>query len=203
MVPSVLDSNGCNQLQVFVDGRCVRNIFQCAFYQPNNLCRACHSGFIVTIFGDCAPNTQVLRCENGFWLNATTNTCMKVSEACDFFFPNNGSCFNCSANYRKNAAGECVPNRNCTNREFFFQGTCISVPLACLTFLPNGTCTSCAEGNTLTEGVCRLSITTVTFNDCVFPCRTCFYEQLNYCFSCRFGYQLRNSQYGTCIPVLY
>lgn len=79
----------------------------------------------------------------------------------------------------------------------------MSVPLACLSFLADGTCTRCAEGNTLTEGACQLSVTTVTYDDCVFPCMTCFYAKLDYCFSCRYGYQLVNSQYGSCSPSVY
>ena len=32
---------------------------------------------------------------------------------------------------------------------------------------------------------------------------TCYYAKLNYCFSCKFGYQLKDAQYGTCVPIVY
>ena len=99
--------------------------------------------------------------------------------------------------------GSCVPNKQCTNREFFSNGNCVQVPLACLTFLGDGTCTSCASGNVLLSGVCTPAVPAVrAWNDCTFPCSTCFFGELTYCFSCRFGYQLRNAQYGTCVPIV-
>lgn len=158
---------------------------------------------MVTIFGDCAPNSTVLQCENGYWHNSVADKCEKVSVACDWYFPNNGSCFNCSKNYVMTSERKCLPNLNCNSRQFFYEGECVSVPFACLNFTSDGNCTSCAEGNTLKNGVCTLTISTVAFNDCVFPCSTCFYSKLDYCFSCRFGYELQGHQYGTCVPILY
>ena len=198
-----LTPNGCNQFQVYQNGSCIRLIYQCKAYQTNALCSVCHDGFIRTIYGDCEVKTYLLRCEDGFWKDAANEVCVKVDVSCDWYFPNNGSCFNCSSNYNM-VSGICVPNTQCTSRQFFSAGQCVSVPLACLSFLSNGTCTSCSNGNTLTAGICTPSITVVrAWNDCVFPCSTCFYGQLTYCFSCRFGYQLKDHQYGSCEPLIY
>lgn len=166
-VPAILDAYGCNQLQVYWNGKCLKSIVQCQVYQDSGLCAVCNAGYLVTIFGDCAPNTTVLRCENGYWLNATSDKCQMVSVSCDWFYPNNGSCYNCSANYRMSPLGTCLPALTCTSRQFFSEGLCVPVPLACLSFLSDGTCTKCADGNTLKNGLCTLSITTVTFNDCL------------------------------------
>lgn len=203
VVSAVIDSNGCNQLQVFWNGKCIKRIPQCQVYQNSGLCQVCNAGYLVTIFGDCTVNSTVLNCEVGYWLDSVSNTCKKVDVSCDWYYPNNGSCFNCSKNYVKASNGNCVPALNCSNRQFFFEGRCVDVSLSCLTFLPNGTCTGCAPGNDLVNGGCVLTVKNVAFNDCLFPCSTCFYAKLDYCFSCRFGYQLQNSQYGTCIPILY
>lgn len=74
-VPAILDSYGCNQLQVSWKGKCLKRIMQCQAYQDSGLCSVCNAGYLVTIFGDCAPNSTVLRCENGYWLNSVTNKC--------------------------------------------------------------------------------------------------------------------------------
>ena len=203
LVLAVLSTDGCNQYQVYLFGRCVRLIYQCLVYQENGLCRICHNGYLRTIFGDCAVENYISKCEDGYWRDAINDKCVKVDVSCDWYYPDSGKCFNCSSNYNMQN-GSCVPNKNCTNREFFHNGSCVSVPLACLTFLADGTCTSCAGGNTLISGVCTPTVTTVrAWNDCTFPCSTCFFGELTYCFSCRFGYQLRNSRYGTCVPMVY
>ena len=146
-----------------------------------------------------------MQCEDGYWLDSVNDVCIKVDVSCDWYYPNNGSCYNCSTNYVMNSqTGVCEPGKNCTNREFFSNGRCVSVPLVCLTFLADGTCTGCASGFTLSNGVCTPSITVVrAWNDCVFPCATCFYDVLDFCFSCRFGYQLQNHQYGRCVAILH
>ena len=188
LIDANLTKDGCNQFQVFLFGKCLRLIYQCLIYQENGLCHTCHNNFLRTIYGDCAPENYIIQCEDGYWLDAANDKCVKVDVSCDWFFPNNGSCSNCSANYNM-VNGSCVPNKKCTSREFFHQGNCVSVPLACLTFLSDGTCTSCSTGNTLVSGVCKPSVAAVkAWNDCVFPCSTCFFAQLNFCFSCRFGY---------------
>jgi hypothetical protein len=188
LVAATIDPNGCNQYQVFYNGKCIRAIFQCLVYQDNGLCQICGNTWKRTIFGDCGVQNYVLQCEDGFWHDSASDSCKPVFVGCDWYFPNNGSCLNCSANYTF-TNGTCVPNRNCTDREFFRSGVCVSVPLACLTFLSNGTCTACAAGNTLAAGECTPSVVTIrAFNDCVLPCATCFFAQLSYCFSCRSGY---------------
>lgn len=143
-VPAIFDYYGCNQIQVYWKGKCFKKIMQCQVYQDSGLCAVCHAGYLVTIFGDCAPNSTVLRCENGYWLNAKTEKCEKVSVSCDWFYPNNGSCYNCSSNYRMSPEGLCLPALTCSSREFFSEGRCVPVPLACVSFLSDGTCTKCA-----------------------------------------------------------
>lgn len=138
-------------------------------------------------------------------MDSAQDKCLPVPVGCDYYFPNNGTCFNCTTNYVLNARGACVPSIQCSNRQFFKNGVCIDVPLACLSFLSNGTCTACATSYTLNSntGACEVGITQVRqFNDCVAPCNTCFYAQLNYCFSCRTGYALLGGRFGTCIPIV-
>ena len=203
LTPASITTDGCNQYQVFLFNRCVRLIYQCLVYQENGLCKICHNGYLRTIYGDCAVETYIMQCEDGYWRDAANDRCVKVDVSCDWYFPSTGKCFNCSSNYNMQN-GSCVPNKKCTNREFFHNGSCVSVPLACLTFLGDGTCTSCASGNTLKNGACTPSLPAVrAWNDCVFPCSTCFFGELSYCFSCRFGYQLRNHRYGTCVPIVF
>lgn len=62
VVNAVLDANGCNQLQVYWNGKCIKSIDQCQVYQPSGLCQVCNSGYLVTIFGDCTTNSSVLNC---------------------------------------------------------------------------------------------------------------------------------------------
>ena len=69
IVNAVLDSKGCNQVQVYWGGKCIKHIPQCQIYQSDGLCKLCHMGYIVSIFGDCSINDTQLRCENGYWLN--------------------------------------------------------------------------------------------------------------------------------------
>ena len=72
-----------------------------------------------------------MRCEDGYWRDAAKDVCNKVDVSCDWYFPNNGSCFNCSVNYTFDSNKNCVPNQQCTSRQFFAQGVCVDVPLAC------------------------------------------------------------------------
>jgi hypothetical protein len=62
VVPVVLDSNGCNQVQFFYYGKCISQIPQCQIYQMTGLCQICNAGYLVNIYGSCSPNTTVLRC---------------------------------------------------------------------------------------------------------------------------------------------
>ncbi len=132
-VIAIIDRNGCNQFQTFTNGKCVKTIANCQVYQPSGFCQICNTGFLVTIFGDCVNNNTRLRCENGFWLNRTADICVKASVACDWFYPNNGSCFNCSTNYRF-VDGLCLPKVNCTNRQFYSNGVCVDVNRLCATW---------------------------------------------------------------------
>jgi len=199
---AIIDKNGCNQLQTFTQGKCVKTIANCQVYQPTGFCQICNTGFLVTIFGDCVNNNTQLRCENGFWLNKTSDSCVKVSITCDWFYPNNGSCFNCSINYKLDN-GLCVPKVNCTNRQFYSNGVCVDVNRLCSSWSEDGTCLSCYSGYFLSEGRCLQLASSVKVNLCTFPCKTCFNERLDYCFSCSFGYQLKDARFGSCIPILY
>lgn len=198
----IIDSNGCNQFQVFVSGKCFKVIPNCQVYQPSGFCSICNNNYLVTIFGDCIGNKTILKCEDGFWLDQAINTCVKVSVSCDWYYPNNGSCLNCSTNYQL-VSGLCLPKVNCTDRQFYANGKCFDINFLCTTFTQDGTCTGCAKGYQLVGGVCTLAVSVVQVNLCTFPCQTCFYDNLDFCFSCKFGYQLKNARYGTCVPVLY
>lgn len=61
-VAPVYDSNGCNQIQVFFQGKCLKVIDNCVYYQINGLCGYCATGYVVTIFGDCSRSNRILRC---------------------------------------------------------------------------------------------------------------------------------------------
>lgn len=61
-VAVILDANGCNQLQIFYNQRCIKRIDNCNLYQGNGLCQYCDPNFLVTIYGDCAPKNRFLRC---------------------------------------------------------------------------------------------------------------------------------------------
>ncbi|MCB0368692.1 MAG: hypothetical protein KDD45_04400 [Bdellovibrionales bacterium] len=52
-VVAVLSKDGCNQYQVFWNGKCIRAIYQCLVYQDNALCKICGNGWLRTIYGDC------------------------------------------------------------------------------------------------------------------------------------------------------
>lgn len=203
-VPIVLDSNGCNQVQIFYNQRCIKRIDNCNLYQGNGRCQYCDPNFLVTIYGDCAPKNRFLRCEPGFWLNKATDSCEKVSPACDWYYPNNGSCLNCSSGY-KWSNDTCVPNVVCNARQFFFSGTCIDVPPQCSTFNNvDGACLSCTLGYTLQSGLCVLTQNILKrSNLCTFPCKTCLGWDRGYCFSCEIYYELKGGSYGKCSPVLY
>lgn len=112
-VTPILDSNGCNQIQIFQFGKCIKAISNCILYQSNGLCAYCATNFLVTIFGDCSPKNRFLRCEPGFWLNSSADVCKPVSSACDWYYPNNGSCLNCSIGY-KWENNTCVQSVKCT-----------------------------------------------------------------------------------------
>lgn len=199
---AIIDKNGCNQFQTFTQGRCVKTIPNCQIYQPSGFCQICNTNFLVTIFGDCVNNNTQLRCENGYWLNKTADVCVKVSIACDWFYPNNGSCFNCTTNYRFEN-GVCVPKVNCTNRQFYSNGVCVDVNRLCATWTLEGLCTGCVAGFYINNGQCLQIVSSVKVNLCTFPCQTCFNERLDYCFSCAFGYQLKNTRFGSCVPIIY
>lgn len=98
-VPAVYDANGCNQVQIYVYGKCFKTIPQCSLYQNNGLCQYCSNGYLVTLFGDCSPANRILNCESGFWRDSAKDACVKVSPSCDWYYPNNGSCYNCSIGY--------------------------------------------------------------------------------------------------------
>jgi hypothetical protein len=97
--------------------------------------------------------------------------------------------------------GACLPNLNCTSRQFFYQGLCVGVPLACASFTANGTCIGCVAGTHLQDGICTQSIQTVYINYCTFPCYTCFQARPNFCYSCSIGYSLVNGRYGSCVST--
>lgn len=172
-VAPVKDSNGCNQIQTFFQGKCMTLIKNCVFYQPNGICGYCSEGYVVTVFGDCSVNNRILSCEAGYWLNSKVDLCVKVSPACDYYFPNNGSCINCSASYVW-VNNSCVPNVTCNSRQYFYKGVCINVQAACTSFSSNGTCTSCATNFDLQDNVCVVQAGKIIGgNDCEFPCKTC------------------------------
>jgi len=204
VVTLVIDKNGCNQFQIFVSGKCFKIIPNCQLYQPSGFCQICNNNYLVTIFGDCVGNNTQLKCENGFWLNQANDTCVKASVACDWFYPNNGTCYNCSTNYVF-TNGSCLPKLNCTSRQYYssVSGKCVDVNMLCAAFTSDGICTDCVSGYFLNDGYCILVVPAAKVNICTFPCQTCFNENLNYCFSCVFGYQLQNARFGTCKPVLY
>ncbi len=108
-VVAVYDGNGCNQVQIYVYGKCLKTIPQCTLYQTNGLCQYCAPNYLVTIFGDCSPSNRILNCELGFWHDSAKDLCVKVSPSCDWYYPNNGSCFNCSTGY-KWVNNSCVQN---------------------------------------------------------------------------------------------
>jgi hypothetical protein len=157
---------------------------------------------LVTIYGDCTPQNRYLSCENGYWLNSNTDACVKVSPACDWYYPNNGSCLNCSTGYAwiNNA---CVQNVACNSRQFFYSGTCIDVPSQCITFSSiDGACTSCQFGYNLQGGLCAFSQSNVVSgNGCSFPCNTCAKSDPSFCYSCVTYYQLVGATYGSCVSV--
>lgn len=130
------------------------------------------------------------------------NRCDLPSPNCDFFYLTNGTCVNCTTYYVL-ANGTCVPNLNCTSRQFFSQGRCVDVPLACANFTTDGLCTKCTDGNTLIGGLCTASISIVNTNYCNPPCRTCFYLKPDYCFSCQSNWELVNHAYGSCKLILF
>ena len=201
-VPEVLDANSCNQIEIFYQGRCIRSIPRCKLYQPSGLCAYCESGYIVTLYGDCSVKNRFLRCEQGYWLNQDTDSCVKVSVACDFYYPNNGSCLNCSSGY-KMEEGKCVQAVNCSSRQFFFEGSCIDVQPQCTAFKSDGACTACQQGYKLAGGLCVIQQNTIVGgSNCNFPCNTCHFADSKFCFSCAIYYQLSGAKYGTCIPVL-
>jgi hypothetical protein len=202
VVPAVYDINGCNQVQVFNNGYCSKKIVGCVLYQPNGLCQYCNASYLVTIFGDCSPATSILRCEQGFWLNPVTGICTAVNVACDWYYPNNGSCFNCSKGYIMDETRNCVPSIKCDSRSFFYQGTCVEVPTSCAEFTSDGVCTKCAKYYNLEGGLCTLSLSYRPKNDCTFPCKTCHFENLSYCYSCIINYHLLDAKYGTCVAYL-
>jgi hypothetical protein len=172
-VAAIYDGNGCNQIQIFFQGKCLQAISNCVYYQVNGLCGYCATGFVVTIFGDCSVNNRILACEAGFWLNRNLDVCVKVSPACDWYFPGNGSCINCSKGYDW-VNNTCVNNVSCNSRQYFYQGVCIDQPAACATFTSNGTCTTCAQGFSLLGGVCNVNAgSIVSDSTCTFPCLTC------------------------------
>lgn len=107
-----LDSNGCNQLQIFLFGTCLRLINNCQSYHRTGLCAVCLSNWVLTVYGDCAPNTPILRCNDGFWLNTALNRCIQVHPSCDWYYEINGSCFNCTTGY-KYENFTCVQNVTC------------------------------------------------------------------------------------------
>ncbi len=200
-VPVVLDSNGCNQLQVYYLNKCIRRINNCQIYEPNGLCSFCLPGFTPTIYGDCSLKNRNLACESGYWLDSKKDTCVKVSPACDWYWPNNGSCVNCSKGYAL-INNSCVQNISCNSRQFFYAGTCVDVPFTCPTFSPvDGACTSCVTGYTLESGICTPSQIRANTNNCKFPCKTCREYQPTFCYSCVIYYQLAGAQYGTCVAV--
>ena len=184
-VPPVYDGNGCNQIQIFVYGKCFQTIPQCTLYQTNGLCQYCASGYLVTIFGDCSPSNSILRCESGYWLNSTNDQCVKVSPSCDWYYPNNGSCLNCSTGYQW-VNNTCVQSIQCNSRQFFYAGTCVDVPNQCTNFSPvDGTCSACIAGYVLTGGLClQVQGTAMINNKCTFPCNTCMDWNLAFCYSC-------------------
>lgn len=200
-VAPVYDSNGCNQIQIFYFARCINVIANCVLYQQSGLCQYCAKGYLVTIYGDCTTVNTNLRCEAGYWLNSANNSCVPVSDACDWYYPNNGSCLNCSTGYLF-VNNSCVPSIQCNGRQFFYYGTCVNVPSQCITFTSNGTCTSCQLGYNLNSGLCTLSQQYIVNNPCTFPCKTCHFANYSYCFSCQLYYQLVQAQYGSCIPIL-
>lgn len=154
-VPPIFDANGCNQVQIFFQGKCLQKIDNCVYYQINGLCGYCASGYLVTIFGDCSINNRILRCEPGFWVNQKLDVCVKANPACDAFHTFNGSCINCSSGYKwENQT--CVQNVPCNARQYFYQGVCINVQAACSSFTSNGVCTSCSNGFELRGGICNV-----------------------------------------------
>lgn len=184
-VPAVKDVYGCNQVQIYVYGQCFKSIPNCNLYQASGLCQYCSKGFLVTIFGDCAPSNRWLACETGFWLNSAIDQCVKVSPACDWYYPDTGACYNCSKGYTW-SNNTCVQNLECNSRQFFFAGTCITVPPECTTFSPvDGACLSCAVGYQLKGGLCSFQQAAAIINNgCKFPCNTCFQSAPDYCYSC-------------------
>ena len=203
IVTVVIDSNGCNQYQIYVWRKCFKIIPNCQVYQPSGFCQICNANYLVTIFGDCINNNTKLKCENGFWLDKANDVCVKVSVACDWYYPNNGSCFNCSKNYMM-SNGNCIAKLNCTSRQFYSsEGKCVDINILCASFTEDGTCTGCYSNYYLQDGACITVTPVVKVNICAFPCETCFNQNLDYCFSCAFGFQLRNARYGACIPIRY
>ena len=201
-VVPVLDGNGCNQIQIYYQGRCIKKIDFCSIYQPSGLCQFCMPSYLVTIYGDCTPNNRVLACEDGYWHNVKADSCVPVSPACDWYYPNNGSCLNCSKGYTM-VNGSCVQSLVCNSRQFFDSGVCVDVPASCATFSPiDGACTACVSGYNLGGGICtKTQRNVVAGNGCTFPCNTCVQSRPGFCFSCVIHYQLRGGQYGTCVPV--
>lgn len=132
-VKPILDLNGCNQLQFFFQGRCIKTIANCKIYQDSGLCSYCQSNYLVTIYGDCTIKNRYLGCEDGYWLDKVSDSCKKVNPACDYYYPNNGECYNCSKGYQK-VNDKCVQAIKCNNRQFFSNGFCVDVPPQCITF---------------------------------------------------------------------
>jgi len=182
-VNPIFDFNECNQIQIFINGKCISKISNCATYQQSGLCQSCANNYQVTIFGDCSPINFNLRCESGFWLNTNLDKCIPVSVTCDWYYPNNGSCFNCSKGYLMKDS-VCIQDQSCNSRQFFYQGSCIAVPASCATFTSDGICTSCITGYNFKGGICSLSIQNIAVSLCTFPCRTCHYSELAFCYSC-------------------
>ena len=201
-LPPIYDRYGCSQIQVFAQGKCLQVINYWISYQPDGLCQFCAQGYLFTIFGDCTINNRILACDPGFWLNRKYDVCVKVSPACDWYNPLNGSCINCSRGYYW-VNQSCVQNLTCNSRQFFFEGVCIDVPSACTAFTLTGACTRCIQGYNLNGTICTTDPNRILDgNTCNFPCKTCHEFNKGYCFSCVIFYQLEGAKYGTCIPVV-
>lgn len=158
-VPIVLDSHGCNQVQIYINDKCITPIPNCLLYQGNGLCQICKQDYLVTIYGNCAPNTPILACEYGYWLNKVTDKCIPVSPSCNGYY-SNGSCVTCASGYAFNSKGECIQNIVCNTRQFFYNGVCVTVPDYCISFSSiDGSCTSCSTGYVLNGASCIVQTT--------------------------------------------
>jgi hypothetical protein len=122
-------------------------------------------------------SNMCLQCSYRFYL-ASNGVCAQVSDQCQTWNYNNGSCTSCYQGYQL-SNGACILGDNnntkdpncvqydqtqticlqCSTRYYFnLNGICTAVSPQCQTWdIKTGSCTSCYQGYTLMNGVCNPS----------------------------------------------